>query len=233
MESSTYTQDVSLIAKRLRESDPTYWISDDFPWRTNKSPYRVFLAEFLLVRTRADLVRSRYETIATRYPSVQQLSEATEEQLIDVLRPLGLTKRAGYLLQAARYLMKFHGGEIPNTLEALLKIPGMGLYTSTAVMAFAFESIDVPADVNILRFLSRVTGLAMGHPTKGSAQLYQLLPAVSHFEGGPDPETLLDFTRMVCRPRNPKCGICPLSDQCAYSLAQGRLNTDISYSQGK
>ncbi len=223
MEYDTVSKEVLTAARYLRETKPAYWVSSDLPWRVRRTPYRVFLAEFLLVRTRTDLVAAQFERIVSKYPTVQHLSEAGEKEIEEVLYPLGLLKRARYLLKAARYLAEKHRGEIPSRFQELIRIPGMGLYTSAAVMAFAFQAPDVPADVNILRFLSRITGLPMGHPTKGSIELHRLLPALSQVEGGPDPETLLDFTRTICRTRKPRCFECPVSSQCIYFREQGGI----------
>ncbi len=113
--------------------------------------------------------------------------------------------------------LEHHQGRIPEKVEELMKVPGLGLYTAAAVAAFAYGSSEVPADVNILRFLSRLTGLPMKHPTKGSPELRALLPLLSREQGGPEPEKLLDFTRLICHARRPRCGECPLQDDCWYA----------------
>lgn len=203
-------------AQKLRDEKISYAVPEDLPWRSLRTPYRVFLAEFLLVRTRFDVVARLFEKIASRYPDIFSLANADEEQLATTLEPLGLRKRVPFLLSAAQYIVEHYEGRIPEKVEELLKVPGLGLYTAVAVAAFAYNSHDVPADVNILRFLSRLTGLSMKHPTKGSAELRNLLPLLSRSNEGPEPEKLLDFTRLICRPRHPRCGECPLKEICVY-----------------
>lgn len=190
-------------AQTLREEEAPYGMSEELPWRRLRTPYRVFLAEFLLVRTRSDVVARLFEDIVARYPDLSSLANTDENELAAALEPLGLKKRVPFLLKAARYLIEHHGGRIPERVEELLVVPGIGLYT--AVAAFAYDLSGVPADVNILRFLSRLTGLPMKHPTKGSEDLRALLPFLSSDEGGPKPENLLDFSRLICRPRRPRC----------------------------
>jgi A/G-specific adenine glycosylase len=202
-------------AERLAEL-PAF--EHNLPWRGNRTPYRIFLAEFLLVRTRSDVVAELFEDIVARYPDLASLAAADEEELAAVLRPLGLKKRVPLLIRGARYLMQQHAGRIPGKIEDLLEVPGLGPYTAVAIASFAFDLAEVPADVNILRFLSRLTGIPMVHPTKGSAELRALLPLLSQKLGGPKPENLLDFTRVVCRSRSPACSACPLSGRCVYSL---------------
>lgn len=188
----------------------------ELPWRKYRTPYRIFLAEMLLVRTRTDVVADHFERIASKYPTIETLATANENELREVLRPLGLSKRVPYLIKAARYICENHNGEIPTDLESLLKVPGIGKYTATAILTFAYDRELVPADVNILRFVSRFTGLEMGHVTKGSQELRDLLPLLSKANVGLSAENLLDFTRLICRARKPKCNACPLSNHCSY-----------------
>lgn len=188
----------------------------ELPWRKYRTPYRIFLAEMLLVRTRADVVARLFEEIISRYPTVHALAEADEKELGHLLRPLGLSKRIPYLIKAARYVCENYGGEIPRDVGDLLKIPGVGLYTAVAIATFAYGESGVPADVNVLRFLSRLTGLEMKHATKGSPELRELLPLLSEHNVGLSPEDLLDFTRLVCKPRNPRCHECSVRSYCKY-----------------
>ncbi|MGB9887755.1 MAG: hypothetical protein ACPLRW_12290 [Moorellales bacterium] len=170
----------------------------------------------LLVRTRADVVARVFEQIAARYPTVYALASAEENELGSLLRPLGLYKRIPYLIAAARYICEKHGGEIPRSFGDLLKVPGVGPYTAAAIATFAYGGDGVPADVNVLRFVSRLTGLEMRHPTKGSPELRELLPLLSERNVGLSAEGLLDFARLVCRPGRPRCGDCPVQDRCSY-----------------
>jgi A/G-specific adenine glycosylase len=188
----------------------------ELPWRRYRTPYRVFLAEMLLVRTRADVVAQLFEEIAFRYPTIEALASADENELRTVLHPLGLSKRVPYLIKAAQYICDEHNGKIPSDVEDLLKVPGVGSYTAAAIATFAYGQGLVPADVNILRFVSRLTGLEMKHVTKGSQELRELLPFLSEQNVGLSAENLLDFTRSVCKARKPKCKECPLSGQCSY-----------------
>ncbi len=202
---------VRAAAVRLRETGTAV---TNLPWRSWRTPYRIFLAEFLLVRTRSDVVAARFEEIYRTFSSVKALAAADEEVLAAILYPLGMRKRAPLLLKAARHLIEHHNGEIPQSTDDLLAIPGIGAYTSSAIAAFAFGMATVPADVNILRFLARLTALPMEHVTKGSAALRELLPLLSSATDGPSVEVLLDFTRLICKPRRPLCVECRLQSFC-------------------
>jgi len=188
----------------------------ELPWRRYRTPYRIFLAEMLLVRTRTDVVARLFEEVVGRYPTIHTLASANEDELIAVLRPLGLSKRVPLVIKAARYICEKYNGEIPSNIEDLLEVPGLGTYTAAAIVTFAYGQGLVPADVNILRFVSRLTGLEMKHVTKGSEELRELLPLLSEHNVGLSAENLLDFTRLICRARKPKCGECLLHHHCSY-----------------
>lgn len=209
----SFSRKVSSAAKKLALTDfEENWL----PWRRHRTPYRILLAEFLLVRTRTDVVAKLYEEIYQAYPSLEALAAADNDNLAAVLKPLGLQKRVPYLKRAAEYILKFHNGEISCNIEELKKVPGLGDYTASAIVAFMCDLSTVPADVNILRFVSRLTGLEMEHATKGSQQIRSLLPRLSKQESGLRPQNLLDFSRLICRSRNPHCSACPLQDMCVY-----------------
>jgi|GEM_PF-1896421 len=205
-----------LSGQILRGALPVEGTAEKFPWRRPRTAYRVFLAEFLLVRTRADIVARLFPDLINRYPNIKALADADEGELAKALESLGLRKRVPYLLKGAQYIVEHHKGRIPKTVAELLKVPGLGAYSAVAIAAFAHKQSGVPADVNILRFLSRLTGLPMTHPTKGSKRLWELLPALSSDVGGPEPEKLLDFSRLICRPGPPRCELCPLRACCNF-----------------
>ena len=192
------------------------------PWRQYRTPYRIFLAELLLVRTRADVVVRIYEDVFNRYPNIDTLATANESELQKMLRPLGLSKRIPYITKAARYICGVHNGEIPSDVDDLLNIPGVGIYTASAIATFAYEQALVPSDVNILRFISRLTGLKMEHKTKGSKQIRELTTLLSEDCTGLAAEKLLDFTRLTCRSRNPLCMECPLNRFCTFAQEGNR-----------
>jgi A/G-specific adenine glycosylase len=220
------TDRVNRAACRLQEEKAPYWVSEQLPWRRLRTPYRIFLAEFLLVRTRARAVAEIFESVVTRYPDLESLASADEHELASALESLGLRKRVPLLQKAARYLVEIHEGRIPEKIEDLAKVPGLGLYTSVAVAAFAYGCPKVPADVNVLRFLSRLVGLPMEHPTKGSKDLRALLPFLSPDMGGPAPESLLDFSRTICCRHRPRCSECAVANECIHFSVVGQEETD-------
>lgn len=195
--------------------------------RKRRTPYRIFLAEFLLVRTRADVVAKLLDSVIEKYPDMHSLATASEQELAAVLEPLGLRKRVPLLLRGGQYIVEKHKGRVPRKVKDLLDVPGLGAYSAVAIAAFAYKQSEVPADVNILRFLSRLTGLPMTHVTKGSKEFWSMLPFVSPDVGGPEPEKLLDFSRLICRPGPPRCELCPARGECVF-FASGHRQESAS-----
>jgi A/G-specific adenine glycosylase len=210
-------------ADRVREAGDSiaYWASttrtpEKLPWREKRTAYGIFLAEFLLTRTRSDLVARVFGELLSSYPDIKSLASAAPHELESLLRPLGLVKRVPMLLAAARHIQNVSLGEIPSGQAELEAIPGIGRYAAAAIRAFAFGERIVPPDVNVLRFLSRVTGLPMVHPTRGSRELLSLVSELMSEYSSPTPEEILDFCRTVCRPRSPRCQSCPILNRCAW-----------------
>src|SRR5215213_9696094 len=113
-------------ARKLHKDAATYHTSIDLPWRKLRTPYRIFLAEFLLVRTRADIVARLFESLFEKYPDMASLAAASEQELATILEPLGLRKRVPLLLKGAKYIVERYKGTVPETVEELLKVPGLG-----------------------------------------------------------------------------------------------------------
>lgn len=217
---TAYTETVREAAEAI-----AYWAGtaprlERLPWREDRTPYRVFLAEFLLARTRADVVARVFCEVLERYPDIHSLADATAGELAALLQPLGLAKRVHKLLEAAGHIRSAHVGEIPSGQAELEAVPGVGQYTAAAVRAFAFGERVVPPDVNILRFVSRLTGLPMVHPTRGSRELLFLASQLTNEHTGPAPEWILDFCRTVCRPRDPRCSTCAILERCERGRAR-------------
>lgn len=193
----------------------------DFPWRKTNNPFEVLLAEKLLQQTKArDIVVSIYTDLLLKYPTPQALMSASEEELREIIQPLGLTYRASEIRQMAAEIVELHDGEVPSNLKRLLKLTGIGDYCARAVLSFAYHQ-DVPiVDTNIARFLHRLCGLGELLPTNPARKKYlrslatQLLPenGIRDFN-----LAMLDLCAAVCTFQNPKCFACPLQEFCSFA----------------
>jgi A/G-specific adenine glycosylase len=194
----------------------------DLPWRRGglsqsvRTPYRVLLAEVMLQQTQVDTVVPYYERFLTRFPTVAALAEAPLEEVLKLWEGLGYYARARNLHAAARQILTQHGGQIPDTFEALLALPGVGRYTAGAVASIAFGQ-DVPAvDGNVRRVLARAFAIRedvsqSAVQRKLEALAAELLPLG---QAGAFNEALMELGATVCTPRAPKCARCPLRSLC-------------------
>jgi A/G-specific adenine glycosylase len=186
-----------------------------FPWREENDPFHILIAEMMLIRTRADLVVPVYLQFIRQWPRPDDLVCAADEQIAQTLVPLGLPQRIPFFKQAAKHIIENHAGVVPSKRKDLEKIPGVGRYVAEAVLAFAFNQPIVPADVNVLRWISRITGLEMISSSKGSKEIRLLLPRLAPL-GGRQAYKFLDFLREICRPRKPACDECWIQILCHY-----------------
>jgi len=186
-----------------------------FPWRLNPNPYRVLVAEFFLQRTPANRVAEFYPSFLEEFTSPEKLATTDPIHLERLGRRLGLKKRMSWLVDSAKMLCREYGGEVPDKLDDLTKLPGVGLYTASAVLCFGFRRDTPIVDANVVRVLTRIFDLPKpqkAHNTAVQETARRLVPeglAVAYNEA------LLDFAATVCKKR-PLCDICPITNLCNY-----------------
>lgn len=191
-----------------------------FPWRHQSSPYGVFVAESLLKRTTATAVNRVYLEFLARYPTLVDLANAREADLVASLGSLGLQyQRAQSMKAAANWLIDVERGVIPHEFSKLAAIPGIGEYSAAAICSFAFGQRAAIVDSNVVRIISRlfVHELSINPSRKEvGAKLNAMLPVVRHRDFN---YALLDLGRNVCRYAIPLCEACPLNEACQYPVA--------------
>jgi len=128
----------------------------DMPWRQTQDPYRILISEIMLQQTQVDRVRGKYAEFLTRFPDVRALASAPLGDVLRVWSGLGYNRRARYLHECAKHIVSFYDGEFPCESDLLRKLPGIGISTSAAVRAFAFDEDEPMIDTNIRRILARV-----------------------------------------------------------------------------
>jgi A/G-specific adenine glycosylase len=155
-----------------------------------------------------------YPSFLEEFPSPEKLSVADPKRLQRLGRQLGLKKRMLWLVRAAKTICQKHGGKVPREFDELIKLPGVGPYTASAVLCFGFKRDCAIIDVNVVRVLSRVIGLRCCRKNNGDFKEIskKLVPKSM---GVTYNEALLDFAAMICKKR-PICNKCPLSHLCVY-----------------
>lgn len=186
----------------------------DLPWRRTRDPWWVLVAEVMLQQTQVHRVIGRWEQFVADYPSPADCAAAPLGDLLVRWQGLGYPRRARDLHRSAQLVVRDHGGVLPDDLEALLALPGIGPYTARAVLVFAYERDTAVVDTNIARVLARVNGERL---TASVAQdlAERLVPAGDAWLWN---QVFMDLGATVCR-RVPDCTSCPLARRCAWARA--------------
>ncbi len=188
------------------------------PWRGHPSAYAVWVSEIMLQQTRVEAVIPYFERWMRSFPSVLELANASEQDVLNAWEGLGYYSRARNLHKAAKLLADQYNGEIPRDLAELRALPGIGRYTLGAIASIAF-GMDVPAlDGNIKRVYARIFDITEPVDTPaGEKILWELaeknLPKGQGYAGDYN-QALMDLGATVCIPKNPRCLICPVMRLC-------------------
>lgn len=188
----------------------------DLPWR-NTDAWGVLVSEIMLQQTPVARVLPIYIEWMKRWPTPAALAAATPAQVITAWGRLGYPRRALRLHECAKVISTQYKGRIPETQSELRELPGIGDYTSAAIIAFAFEGRSLVLDINIRRVFARVIDgveVPTAAPTKSEREdREKLIPAKNpHLWAA----ATMEIGALICTAKNPKCGQCPLADQCIW-----------------
>lgn len=188
----------------------------DLPWRHTKDPYKIWLSEIMLQQTRVDQGMPYYHTFVYNYPTIVDLANANEEQVLRDWQGLGYYSRARNLHSTAQLIRDENAGVFPSNYDAIKKLKGVGDYTAAAIASFAFGLPYAVVDGNVFRVLSRVFGvdtdISSGKAKKEFSELAQAL--LSKGDPAMHNQAIMEFGALHCTPKKPKCALCPLSDNC-------------------
>ena len=194
----------------------------DLPWRQTHDPYAIWLSEIILQQTQVKQGWEYWERFMKRWPKVEDLAEATEDEVLREWQGLGYYSRARNLHFAAKQIVEMGG--FPRTIEGLRSLKGVGDYTAAAIGSIAFGLPAAVVDGNVYRVLARHFGIDTPiNSTEGKkvfAALAQELLPVS--EASDYNQAIMDFGAIQCTPQSPRCSDCPLMESCA-ALRSGRV----------
>lgn len=187
------------------------------------NPYHILVSEFMLQQTQVATVVPYFRRLVRAWPTVAALARARQQTVLLHWQGLGYYRRAVNLHRAARVIVREHGGRVPDTVEALLSLPGVGRYTAGAIASIAFGRRVAAVDGNVARVLSRLAGAAQNDHKR----LWELAEElVSPRHPGQFNEGLMELGATVCLPRRPRCEACPVRRYClAKGTATGSRRT--------
>ena len=187
------------------------------PWQRAVSPYRVWVSEIMLQQTQVATVIPFYERFMARFPTVRDLASASEDEVLHQWSGLGYYARARHLHRAAKLVCERYAGEFPDGLELMQTLPGVGRSTAAAVLSLANGQRETILDGNVKRVLARFFAVP-GWPGSGPVvrRLWEIAETltpdkrVAHYN-----QAMMDLGALVCTRGSPRCGECPLADDCA------------------
>jgi A/G-specific adenine glycosylase len=197
----------------------------DLPWRRQVTPYRTWISEIMLQQTTVATVAKRFEAWIRRWPDVAALARATETELLRAWEGLGYYTRARNLGKAARLIVEHHAGRLPSDPTALRALPGIGEYTSAAILSIAFGRPIPLIDANVRRVMMRLLGMTRASATVERRILAALQALVSRRRPGAFNEAMMEIGALICLPEAPCCFSCPLAGFC-QARATGRIALD-------
>lgn len=183
----------------------------DLPWRRTRDPYRIWVSEVMLQQTRVETVVPYYERWIERFPTVEAVADVELDDVLTMWAGLGYYSRARNLHRAARILRERHDGMVPESLEELRALPGIGPYTAGAIASMAFGAPEPAVDGNVTRVLSRLLDL----PSPGERRLRDLAATLMDPDRPGDlNQAVMELGARVCTPVSPRCDVCPVSGAC-------------------
>lgn len=194
------------------------------PWRNSSDPYKVWLSEVILQQTRMDQGLPYYNRFIEAYPTIFDLADATEQEVLKLWQGLGYYSRARNLLHTAKVVVDQYEGKLPDNYKELKTLKGIGDYTAAAISSICFDEPKAVVDGNVYRVLSRFLGLDVPiNSTEGKkvfkekAQLY-----LDKKDPGTYNQALMEFGALFCKPQNPFCESCVLNAECV-AFNQGKV----------
>ena len=186
----------------------------DLPWRAERDPWRILVSEVMLQQTQVERVIPKWNAFLAAFPTPADCATASLGDVLRLWQGLGYPRRARNLQAAAAVVVDLHGGQLPDDLDDLLALPGIGPYTARAVLAFAFERDVAVVDTNIARILARTAGERLT-PKRAQERADEAVPAG---QGWVWNQVVMDLGATLCRP-TPTCTPCPLAGSCDWHLA--------------
>ncbi len=195
----------------------------DLPWRYTKDPYKIWLSEIILQQTRVVQGMPYYEKFVANYPTIQDLANAPEQEVLRLWQGLGYYSRARNLHFTAKYISNELQNQFPKTYKELLKLKGVGNYTAAAIASFAYDESVAAVDGNVFRVLSRLFNVDLDIASSQGKKAFEELAQeiIPEKNAGTHNQAMIEFGALHCTPQKPNCLFCPLQQDCeAFRLGK-------------
>ena len=207
----------------------------ELPWRNVKDPYAIWLSEIILQQTRVEQGRAYYQKFVDHYPTVIDLANASEQQVLNDWQGLGYYSRARNLHYSAKFIRDELNGVFPQTYDEIIQLKGVGKYTAAAIASFAFNEPKAVVDGNVYRFLSRAFNVDTPiDSTKGQKDFQILADSIISKDHPADHnQAMMEIGALVCTPTKPNCMFCPVNELCEGRAKGTYLNLPVKSKKTK
>ena len=219
---TTIMSDADKIKRLLNRQLLTWYRRNQrsLPWRETSDPYRIWISEIMLQQTQVDTVIPYYHRFLKAFPTVSSLARAPLQDVLKVWENLGYYSRARNIHAAARVIVEKFSGRIPDNLEAIKTLPGIGQYSAGAILSIAYGQAHPAVDGNVRRILCRL--FAIRKPIDDAQEKKQLFELAASLIPARHPgdfnQALMDLGATICKPKNPDCSRCPVANLCQAQL---------------
>ena len=206
----------SIITKKV-----LYWYDNNkraLPWRKKtsqtKREYFTLVSEFMLQQTQVTTVIPFFNSFIKDIPNINSLAKINENKLLKYWEGLGYYSRVKNLKKTAQIVVKNFKGKLPSTIDELKSLPGIGEYTSNAIMAIAFNKPFIPLDGNVERLIKRLLNLKLSNQVSKENLIKQKKILGTSLRASDYAQALMELGALICKPKNPFCLKCPLTKNC-------------------
>jgi A/G-specific adenine glycosylase len=198
----------------------------DLPWRNTTDAYVIWLSEIILQQTRVEQGMPYFYRFLERYPDVKSFAAANENDILKLWQGLGYYSRGRNMLKTAQQVNEEYNGEFPQRYEQLVKLKGIGEYTAAAISSFSANETKAVVDGNVYRVLARYFGITEAINSTQGKKIFQKLAneVLNKQQPGLHNQAMMEFGAMLCKPKNPACGICPVHTGC-YAFLNNAVNS--------
>lgn len=195
------------------------------PWRDTKDAYVIWLSEIILQQTRVEQGMPYFYRFLEKYPDVASFAAAAEDDILKLWQGLGYYSRGRNMLKTARMVLEQYGGIFPQTYEQLIKLKGIGEYTAAAIASFSANEPKAVVDGNVYRVLARYFGISEPINSPAGKKIFQAAAdeLLNKKNPGLHNQAMMEFGAILCKPKNPACGICPVREGC-YAFLNNAAN---------
>lgn len=188
----------------------------DLPWRNQTDPYKIWLSEIILQQTQVVQGTSYYLKFIDKYPTILNLANASEDEVLKLWQGLGYYSRARNLHTTAKEIVSSFNGKFPNDYSSVRGLKGIGDYTAAAICSFSFNLPFAVLDGNVFRFLSRLFGVETPIDTGEGKKEFQLLAneLLNKENPGQHNQSIMEFGSQFCKVHQPNCHQCVFSEKC-------------------